>query len=518
VRRSDLACTAWVRTGLATVLSVGLLTACASAARRAAPPAPTTPPTVSTLPATTPAPTEPPTTPTSRTTTTTTPAPATTGAGSEWLTYHVDNARLGVAATQPSLDPLHLAWRAPLDGMAVYGQPLVADGRVLVATEGDDIFALNAANGRVDWEVNIGDPLRNVASEAGCGDIDPLGITSTPVIDPATNTIYAVGEVSTEGSQPVHHQLVGINLESGREILSVDADPPLAGENSVHLLQRPGLALANGRVYIGFGGNYGDCATYHGWVVGITVPSAAPPAGPVIGSAPTVSFDVTPEGTGGAVWQGGAGISVDAAGSVYVSTGNPNSGGAAPWAESVLKLSPGLSSPPEHWFQDVTATGDEDLSTGDPILLPNGDVFAVGKTDRGYLLRQSDLGEVAVIHGTVCGSDPDGGESFDSATDSIYVPCRDGGIQQVNLAALATGWRAGDVNSAPILVDGELWAVSYPTGTLQEINPANGAVIQSTEVSPSVPNFASPTSARGLLLVGTTSGVAAFAGPGGPAA
>jgi outer membrane protein assembly factor BamB len=433
-----------------------------------------------------------------------------------WLTYHAGNARLGIAAAQPSLDPLRLVWRAPLDGTAVYGEPLAADGRVFVATEGDDVFALDSANGRVDWEVRIGDPLRNVASaaEAGCGDIDPLGITSTPVIDLATNTIFAVGEVSTGGSQPVHHQLVGINLDSGHQTFSVNADPPLgAGESSVYLLQRPALALAGGRVYIGYGGNFGDCGTYHGWVVGISVPSPGRAGAAQAGAGQEVVFDVTPDSSGGAVWQGGAGPSVGSGGAVYVTTGNPNSAGPDPWAEAVVKLAPDLASPPEHSFQDVTATDDEDLSTGDPILLPDGDLFAVGKTDHGYILRQSDLAEVATIRGTVCGSNPDGGEAYDPATNSIYVPCRGGGIQQVNLTTLSTGWQAGDVNSGPIVVDGALWALSYPDGALEEIDPASGAVIQSTEVDAPVPNFASPSAALGLLLVGTESGVAAFAGP-----
>jgi len=442
-------------------------------------------------------------------------SPATTAppsaAASSWTTYHDGNSRLGVAGLQPSLDPLRVAWRAHLDG-AVYGQPVVVDGRVIVATEADDVYGLDAHDGGVLWQVNIGQPLRNVASssEAGCGDIDPLGITSTPVVDTRTGIVYVVGEVSTDGSGPVRHHLVGIDILTGKQTQDTPADPPLpAGENPINLLQRAALALGNGRVYIGYGGQDGDCGNYHGWVVGITeqVPSGPAPS--------MVSFDTTPDSSGGAVWMGGGGPSIDASGDLYVTTGNTNSSGSAPWAEAVVKLAPDLASPPIAAFQDRTAVDDDDLGTGDATLLPSGYLFAVGKTDHGYLLRQSNLTQVAPIKGAVCGSDPDGGAAFDASTDSLYVPCRDGGIQQVALSKEANGWLSGEVNSAPVLVDGDLWALSYPGGLLQALDPATGSTLQSIRVGATVPNFASPVAALGLLMVGTTSGMVAFDGPSG---
>ena len=153
------------------------------------------------------------------------------------------------------------------------------------------------------------------------------------------------------------------------------------------------------------------------------------------------------------------------------------------------------------------------MSTGGPILLPDGDLFAVGKTDVGYLLRQSDLSRVAPIAGRICGSDPDGGAAWDASTDSIYVPCRSGGIQQVDLASLRTGWRSGSANSTVVLSGGALWSLRYPNGILQELNPANGAVLASIQVGRRVPNFASPTPLNGSVLVPTDSGVTAFSGP-----
>jgi polyvinyl alcohol dehydrogenase (cytochrome) len=432
---------------------------------------------------------------------------ATAGATGSWTTYHADNARSGVDGSEPSLDPLKPAWANALDGANVFGQPVVAAGRVFVATEDDNVYALDAHDGRVLWHVNIGQPLRNVSSNAGCGDIDPLGITSTPVVDLARSTVYVVGELSNGLSPPVvTHRLVGFNIYSGAVTQSMGADPVLpAGEAAIHLQQRAALAVANGRIYIGYGGLAGDCGTYHGWLIGIDEAGARPP----------VQFNVTPASTGGAIWQGGGGPSVDAAGNVYVTTGNPNSGGSAPWAEAVVKLSAALATPPLASFQDPKASGDLDLGTGDATVIPNGDVFAAGKTDIGYLLLQSNLHQVAAISG-VCGGDPDGGEAYDQATNSIYVPCRSGGIQQVRLDTHAAGWRSGSVNGAPVLVAGKLWAVQYNGGTLQQLDASKGTVLQTVGVGASVPTFTSPSVADGLLLVGTDHGIRAFDGPAGP--
>jgi hypothetical protein len=433
---------------------------------------------------------------------------AAAGASSQWTTYHADDSRSGMDSSEPSLNPLRAAWSSPLDGVSVYGQPVVAAGRVFVATEGDNVYALDAHDGRILWQRHIGQPLQNVQANTGCGDIDPLGITSTPVVDISRSTVYVVGEVSNAGNLPVGHQLVGFNIYTGAVTRSVSADPVLpAGENLKQLQQRASLAVANGRVYVGFGGLAGDCGTYHGWLVGVDE----------AGGRPSVQFDVTPQSTGGAIWMGGGGPSVDAAGNLYVTTGNINAGPPAPWSESVVKLPPGLGTSPLAHFQDAQATGDADLGTGDATLVSSGEMFAVGKTDIGYLLRQSNLTQIAAIPG-VCGghSDPDGGEAYDAALNSIYVPCQNNTIQQVNLATHMLGWRGGSANGAPILVDGELWTAQYGGSALQQLEPVHGGILQTIDVGATMPTFTSPTAADGLLLVGTDAGVEAFDGPAGP--
>jgi outer membrane protein assembly factor BamB len=417
-----------------------------------------------------------------------------------WLGYHADQARTGAVAAPAPHSPATLVWRANLGG-AVYGQPVVAGGRVIAATETNQVVALNPANGQLVWSASLGAPLTNVDSVAGCGNVDPLGITSTPVVDAATGTVYVVGEVSAGGT--VHHQLEGFSVATGHVVLSEPVDPPLPpGESPVNLLQRASLALANGRVYIGYGGNYGDCGAYHGWMVGVSE----------TGAPNMVAFEAAPDGQGGAIWQGGGAPAIDASGDLYVGTGNANPdpplGGPDPvrFAESVVKLSPNLQ--PLAAYKDQAA-GDDDLGTTNPVLVGGGMLFSVGKTDIGYVLTQSALAPVAAIHG-ICGSDPDGGPAYDAATNRIFVPCRGGGIQPVDLAHGTVGPIMAGANSSPTLVGTTLWAAQYPDGTLSEYNAQTGALLQTIGVGSSVPNFATPSVGLGLLYLGTTSGVVAY--------
>jgi polyvinyl alcohol dehydrogenase (cytochrome) len=437
---------------------------------------------------------------------------------SAWPSYHYDNSRAAAVGADARLDDVTQAWSTTLSG-SLHNQPVVGGGRVVVADESNHVSALDPRTGKIVWRDFIGAPLTDVDRNAGCGNIDPLGVTSTPAVDLATGIVYVVGEVASSragGGVTVHHQLEGIEIATGRVRLSEAVDPPLpAGGSAVNLLQRASLAIANGRVYVSYGGNVGDCGKYHGWVVGVNE----------TGAAHEVSFEVAPDGEGGAIWQSGGAPAIDSNGNLYVTTGNANpdppEGGPDPkkYTESVVKLSPTLR--PLASFKDRIAGGDEDLSTGNPVLLGNGELFAVGKTDVGYVLRQSDLSKVATITG-VCGSDPDGGPAYDASLNRVFVPCRGGGIQQVELGATSgsgggsarLGPLLAGANSAPILVGHRLWALQYPEGTLTEFDAKSDARIQSVPVGATVAHFASPAAALGLILVGTDTGVTAF-GPAG---
>ncbi len=110
-----------------------------------------------------------------------------------------------------------MAWKVDLGG-PVRGQPLVADGRVFAATEQNRVAALNPASGAIVWSVSLGTPLTRVAAVAGCGNIDPLGVTSTPVIDTSTGMLYVVAEIN-DGGGKVHHQLFGLRIADGATVV-----------------------------------------------------------------------------------------------------------------------------------------------------------------------------------------------------------------------------------------------------------------------------------------------------------
>ena len=173
--------------------------------------------------------------------------PARPAAAGSWTVYHHDPAGTGVADSVAAVDTSTRAWTSPaLDGQ-IYGEPLVSAGRVYVATENDTVYALSAATGAVAWSAHLGRPVP--AGLLPCGDISPtVGITGTPVIDPARDEIFVVADELVGGTPA--HMLIGLAVATGRPELTRDVDP--AGADTAALLQRTGAALDAGRVVFGF--------------------------------------------------------------------------------------------------------------------------------------------------------------------------------------------------------------------------------------------------------------------------
>ena len=235
-------------------------------------------------------------------------ASASAQSSTNWTVYHGDPAGTGASSALRAVDTAHRAWTSPtLDG-ELYGEPLVYDNRVYVATENDYAYALSATNGRMIWSRHLATPVPS--SDLPCGDISPtVGVTGTPVIDPARNEIYFVADELVGGG--AEHKLVGLSTTSGALELSERVDP--SGSVPSALLQRTGLTLTDGRVVFGMGGNYGDCASYRGRVGSVAESGSTP-----------LFYTVDARGgdSQGAVWMGGAAPVVDAHGDVWVSTGN----------------------------------------------------------------------------------------------------------------------------------------------------------------------------------------------------
>jgi len=422
-----------------------------------------------------------------------------------WTTYRGDPQRSGVDPTSWGAVPFAPAWTSPVLAGQVYGNPLVYRGTVVVATESDDVYALDEATGRVDWKVNVGQAVP--AGQLPCGDISPtVGITSTPVIDPSSGRVFVVADTwDGANASSIHHQLFGLNLADGSPVsgFPVPLDPPQNDPSA--LLQRTALALDAGKIVVGYGGNAGDCATYNGWLI------ATPEAG---GSQ--AAFKVQPTASGGAIWGSGNGPAVDSSGDIWVTTGN-GFGAAYGYQESLLKLDPDLNLL-DHWtpadWQFLDAF-DLDLGSGDPLLLPDGLVFAIGKQGVGYLLSTSSLGGTGatpLYSAQGCGGSFGGAVYYQSV---IYVSCSDG-LRALMLDtttrtfAPVPGWQ---VDSAaigpPIIAGGLVWVTGWNSQQLFGLDLQSGQVVVD-QPTPAMAHFTTPSAANGMLFLATGTTVEAY--------
>jgi hypothetical protein len=429
-------------------------------------------------------------------------APVAAASGPAWTTYHHDGLRSGVDPDSTSPLPPVQAWQtAQLDGQ-LYGQPLVYGGRVYVATENDSVYSLDAATGSVVWYRHFGTPVPDGhSSPMGCGDLGRVGVTSTPVIDPASGQIFAVGD-RWNGSDPatIQHVLAGYALSDGTQTVARVVDP--AGSVPRYQLQRSALALDAGRIVIGFGGNSGDCNSYHGWVV----------SAPESGSGPLAQFEVDAHGNGGAVWGAGNAPAIDSAGDIWIATGNGDSSLGNELQESVLKLTPELSLAghwtPSNWNQ--LDQSDADIGSSEPLPLPGGMYFQIGKDGVGHLLSSAPA---ELYEAQVCSGGAFGGGVYDAGR--IYVACSEG-LRAISLNGAAhtfsdvPGWI---VNSSavgpPIVAAGLVWSAGWHNGTLYALDPASGATRFSASPG-SFDHFTSPSAGGGRLFVGTGERVTAF--------
>ena len=279
----------------------------------------------------------------------------------------------------------------------IYAQPLYwrpsgsERGLIITATENDLVYALDADTGRVVWRTSVGRPVPWAALP--CGNIDPLGITGTPVIDATHGAVY-FDAMSDDRGAP-RHLVYGLRLADGNVLPGFPIDVAAAlGTRGINFTsavqnQRGALALSDGRIFIPFGGHFGDCGDYHGAVVAVGVD---PPQllGAWITRAPK-----------GGIWAP-AGLS-EADGSLFFSTGNTD--GARGWqdGEGVFRVTPNLAHAidprdyfaPSNW-KELDAN-DLDLGgvTPLPLTLPGSPIplmLALGKDGNAYLLNRASLG------------------------------------------------------------------------------------------------------------------------------
>jgi outer membrane protein assembly factor BamB len=420
--------------------------------------------------------------------------PAAASSATNWPTYHADAARSGLVRGLPAAGRLAIGWSRGLDG-AVYGQPLVIGDTVIAATEKDTVYGLARATGRIRWKRHIATPLP--LGSQPCGNIGPLGITSTPVF--YRKLVYVLAQ---DGR--TRHLLVGFDPATGgvryrRLVRSPDRHP-------YYDQQRGALAAGNGRIYVAFGGHFGDCGPYSGSVVGI------PAAGPGAGSKPVVSYRVPSPRAG--IWAPGGPV-IGQNGTVYIGVGNGGASGPYNFSDSVTALSPRLHRigvfAPASWRSDNLV--DLDLGSMTPALTSAGLILAVGKRGVGYLLRASHLGGVGgqIASRPVCAAF--GGAAVRDAM--VIVPCAGGGPAAVTTrrARLRVLWRGPSAaDGSAVIGGGAVWVLATASGVLYELNPRTGNAVHQVALGAPLPHFASPSLSGRLVLVGTLHGVVAVNG------
>ena len=327
------------------------------------------------------------------------------------LTYHNDLARTGQNLHENKLTPENVnaaqfgkLWVLPVDG-AVYAQPLYADNVVFVATEHDSVYAFDADAGTLLWHVSFINAQASVIPVSSplytsCGVLTPeVGITGTPVIDPAQGTLYVVAstlESHADGSTPFVHRLHALDISSGKERpgspVLIEAD----GFNPDLQMQRAGLALANGTVFIAWS-SYCDRGRYHGWIFGYDSHTLKRVA----------AYNNTAQANAGSFWASGAAPALDAEGNMFIIAGNgdfdAHRGGTA-LGNAVIKLSTKQGLAVLDYFAPfnvfLLSDLDMDLGSSGAVLLPEeaGGVahprilVSAGKEGRIYVLDRDNLG------------------------------------------------------------------------------------------------------------------------------
>ncbi|HXP22243.1 MAG TPA: choice-of-anchor D domain-containing protein [Streptosporangiaceae bacterium] len=291
----------------------------------------------------------------------------------------------------------------------VYAQPVVVGNTVIVATENDMVYGLDAASGAIKWSTSLGTPWP--AAAENCTDLAPnVGVTGTPVYDPASNAVYMVSQVVPPGhtdEQPVFH-MDALNPQTGAELpgwpVTIGGAPvndPTAPFNSFTELQRPGLLLLGGSVYAGFG-SHCDFTPYDGYVVGVNTTTQAT-------TMWTDEAGLTSTQAG--IWQSGGGLLSDGSGRIFFASGNgvspapgPGTSPPAQLAEAVVRL--GVQGDGSLAAQDFFSPSnaphldaiDGDFGSGGPIGLPFNTaalpdlLLQAGKVDGLYVLNANNLG------------------------------------------------------------------------------------------------------------------------------
>ncbi len=473
------------------------------------------------------------------------------------LTQHNNLGRTGANLEETILTPANVnvnqfgkLFARTVDSQ-VYAQPLYMQGLaisnqthnvVFVCTENDSVYAFDADNPADStplWRVSLGTPVP-YGDVNGCTDLEPLiGITSTPVIDTNTGTIYV--ETKTVAGSNYYHELHALDITDGREKfggpVTIQGTVGSVTFNPQHGNQRAGLLLLSNVIYVAMS-SHCDWTPYNGWLFGYNATNLSQVA----------IFNTTPSSTNGeaAIWACGMAPAADTNGNIYVETGNGNFDaqlGGTDYGMCFLKFSTTNGLNLVDWFaphnESALSSKDLDLGSGGPVLLPGTHLLAgLDKAGSMFLLDQNHLG-----HFSSTGSDTNILQEFSATPQTdcigqdpvfwqgptnqfIYISSGNGQTEAFDFTGtnivttpLATGSvtqsdRPGGLSlSANGATNGLLWVIdNSSSGTLRAYNAAN----MPTELWDSQQNssrdglgayvkFSSPTIANGKVYAVTSS-------------
>jgi hypothetical protein len=455
-------------------------------------------------------------------------------------TYHYDNYRTGWNKTETTLTPANvnsttfgLLHNVPLDDQ-VDGHPLLVPGVnitsgsnqgkhdvVYVATEGNTIYAIDAESGTVLLNPNFGKPVR---FPLGCSNNGPnVGINSTPVIDLTSNTLYVT--VYTQDTSGPAYRIHALDLGSLTDKVAPQVivashtltDGTKFNFNATYQRQRPGLLLANGNVYAGFG-SFCDLGANlsRGWLLGWSTGSLTPLPGNQLFDTQANSPDSFFLSS---IWMSGYGLAADDAGNILFVTGNSDySGttydGVSNIQESVVKVSPNLTTVLDLFTPSNQAqldNYDADYGSGGLMVLPDQPgatphlAVAAGKDGNMYFLNEDHLGGYSTTTNNVLGTYSVGGcwcgqSYFVDADGAARVVSSGGKNARVWKLSTSPSPKLTRVSISPVVAGGQdpgffttissngssgpiIWALSHPNSSTQTkislfaFNPDSGSTM-----------------------------------------
>ncbi len=285
----------------------------------------------------------------------------------------------------------------------VYAQPLYIENgpggkaMIIAVTESNNVYALDAATGKTIWQRNVGPPVSSASLP--CGNINPLGITGTPIVDLPSRALLFDAMTSPDGGSTKKHMIYSLNVDTGTtnsgwpvDVNAMAKSGSLGFTSSVQNA-RGALGIMGGNVYVPYGGHFGDCGSYHGWLVGVPLNNPSS----VTGWA-TIAVK-------GGCWAAG-GVASDGQ-NVFLATGNTS--GASTWGngEAIIRFQPGPAFTgattdywaPTNWSDldahDTDLGGSGALIVDVPDATPSNLVVSLGKDGNIYLLNRANLGGIS---------------------------------------------------------------------------------------------------------------------------